>query len=78
MRCSAARSIAAWSNRMMPANPHIKFFDSRVRGYMAIDVERDRMSTRYRAISDVRDPKASISTLKSWVVEAGKPGAVEA
>ena len=31
-----------------------------------------------RAISDVRDPKASISTLRSWVVEAGKPGAVQA
>ena len=62
----------------MPNNPQIKFFDSRVRGYMAIDVERDRMSTRYRAISDVRDPNASISTLRSWVVEAGKPGAVAA
>lgn len=62
----------------MPNNPQVKFFDSRVRGYMAIDVERDRMSTRYRAISDVRDPNASISTLKSWVVESGKPGAVEA
>lgn len=45
---------------------------------MAIDVERDRMSTRYRAISDVRDPNASISTLRSWVVESGKPGAVAA
>jgi alkaline phosphatase D len=62
----------------MPNNPQIRFFDSRVRGYMAIDVERDRMSTRYRAISDVRDPNASISTLRSWVVEAGKPGAVAA
>jgi len=34
------------------------------------------MDTRYQVISDVRDPKASLSTLKSWVVENGKAGAV--
>lgn len=59
----------------MPANPHIRFFESRVRGYMAMDVTPERMITRYQAISDVRDPKASVSTLKRWVVEDGRPGA---
>ncbi|MBU4239088.1 MAG: alkaline phosphatase D family protein, partial [Alphaproteobacteria bacterium] len=62
----------------MPNNPQIKFFDSRVRGYMSIDMDRDRMNTRYRAISDVRDPHAAVSTLNSWVVEDGRPGAVAA
>ena len=33
------------------------------------------MITRYQAISDVRDPKASVSTLNRWVVEDGRPGA---
>jgi alkaline phosphatase D len=60
----------------MPNNPQIKFFDSRVRGYMSIDIARDRMRTRYRAISDVRDPKATVSTLRSWVVEDGRPGSI--
>jgi len=59
----------------MPNNPQIKFFDSRVRGYMSIEMDRHRMNTRYRAISDVRDPKAAVSTLNSWVVEDGRPGA---
>ncbi len=36
------------------------------------------MNTRYRAISDVRDPHAAVSTLNSWVVEDGRPGAVAA
>lgn len=59
----------------MPNNPQIKFFDSRVRGYMSIEMDRHRMNTRYRAICDVRDPKAAVSTLNSWVVEDGRPGA---
>ncbi|MFI8681133.1 alkaline phosphatase D family protein [Brevundimonas diminuta] len=63
---------------VMPNNPQVKFFDSRPRGYMSIDVRPDRMDTRYQVISDVRDPKASLSTLKSWTVETGRPGAVAA
>lgn len=63
---------------VMPNNPQVKFFDSRQRGYMSIDVRPDRMDTRYRVISDVRDPQAPISTLKSWTVESGRPGAVAA
>ncbi len=63
---------------VMPNNPQVKFFDSRPRGYMSIDVRPDRMDTRYQVISDVRDPAASLSTLKSWTVESGRPGAVAA
>ena len=59
----------------MPANPHIRFFDSRVRGYMSIDITPGLMTTRYQAVSDVRDPRASVSTLNAWVVEDGRPGA---
>ncbi|MDO8901194.1 MAG: alkaline phosphatase D family protein [Phenylobacterium sp.] len=59
----------------MPNNPHIKFFDSRVRGYMSIDITPRLMTTRYQRISDVRDPSATLSTLNSWVVEDGRPGA---
>lgn len=59
----------------MPNNPHIKFFDSRVRGYMSIDITPKVMTTRYQQISDVRDPAASLSTLNRWTVEAGRPGA---
>ena len=54
------------------------FGPRRVRGYMSIDMDRDRMNTRYRAISDVRDPGAAVSTLNSWVVEDGRPGALPA
>ncbi|AQR61487.1 alkaline phosphatase [Brevundimonas sp. LM2] len=59
----------------MKTNPHIKFFDSRVRGYISMDLTPEQMTARYQAISDVRDPSASVSTLKTWVVEDGRPGA---
>lgn len=61
---------------MLPENPHVRFFESRQRGYASVDVTRDRMETRFQIISDRRDPNASVSTLKRFIVESGKAGAV--
>ncbi len=60
----------------LPDNPHIRFFESRRRGYVSVDLDRKRMTTHMQVVSDVADPKATVSTLKTFVVEAGKPGAV--
>jgi len=62
----------------LPDNPHVQFFESRKRGYVSVDVDAGQLTTRLRAISDVTDPKASVSTLKSFAVENGKPGVVGA
>jgi alkaline phosphatase D len=62
----------------LPDNPHVQFFESRKRGYVSVDVDAGQMTTRLRAISDVTDPKASVSTLKTFAVENGKPGVVGA
>jgi alkaline phosphatase D len=62
--------------KFLPDNPHVKFFDSRVRGYVAVQVSRAKMDIQFRAISDVTDLKASISTLRSFSVEDGRPGVV--
>jgi alkaline phosphatase D len=61
--------------RYLPDNPHVRFFDSRVHGYVSVSLERDRMTTRFQAVSDATDPKAGVSTLKSFVVESGRTGA---
>jgi len=58
----------------LPDNPHVRFFESRKRGYVSVDVDARHMTTRLRAISDVADPKASVSTLKTFAVESGRPG----
>jgi alkaline phosphatase D len=64
--------------RCLPDNPHVRFFESRMRGYSCVDVTAKEMTTRFRAVSDVTRPDATISTLKTYVVEDGKPGAQEA
>jgi len=62
----------------LPDNPHVHFFESRRRGYVCVDLARPRMQVRMRAVSDAHDPKADISTLKTYAVESGRAGAVEA
>ncbi len=59
----------------MKDNPHVHFFDSRVRGYTTVDITPSKMTTKFRTVSDAKDPKATVSTLKTWVVEDGKKGA---
>jgi alkaline phosphatase D len=64
--------------RLLPENPHVRYFESRHRGYVVADLTRDRMETRFQIISERRDPNATVSTLKRFVVENGRPGAVPA
>jgi len=59
-------------------NPHVHFFESRKRGYGCVDLDRSKMNVRMQVVSDAHDPNASISTLKTFTVENGKPGVVEA
>jgi alkaline phosphatase D len=63
--------------RYLADNPHVRFFESRARGYVSLEVSPERMTAQYRAITDVTDPGATVLTLKSFVVENGKPGATE-
>lgn len=58
----------------LPANPHIRYFDAAHRGYLSVDLSRDRMDTRCMAISDRADRQATIRVLHAQSVEAGRPG----
>jgi alkaline phosphatase D len=61
--------------KYLPDNPHIKFFDNRVRGYVSMELTKETCTARYQAVSDVKDPNARVSTLKTFTVENGRPGA---
>ena len=61
----------------LPANPHVKFFESRQRGYVSVALTRQSMTTRFRAVSNVMDSNATVATLRTFVVEDGRPGAVD-
>lgn len=62
--------------KAMASNPHIKFFDSRQRGYMLVDIRRDQLETRLMTISDRRDQNATRDELRRFAVANGRPGAV--
>jgi alkaline phosphatase D len=62
--------------RALPNNPHVHFFDSRRRGYVLLDLTADAMQAQMRVVSDAHDPKATISTFKTFAVEGGRPGVV--
>jgi alkaline phosphatase D len=53
-------------------NPHIKFFDSRQRGYVRCSVSRQEWRSELRAVDTVKQQNSQISTLATFVVEDGK------
>jgi alkaline phosphatase D len=67
-------TFKAW----LPDNPHVHFFESRRRGYALVEATPERMDVAMRVVSDVIDPNATIATLKSFIVENGRAGPIEA
>jgi alkaline phosphatase D len=57
------------------ANPHTKFFDGANRGYVRCKLTRNNWQSDYRVVSSILDQNATVSTLASFVVENGQPGA---
>ena len=55
-------------------NPHVRFFESRWRGYLRCVAEPHRWRTDLRVVDTVERPGASVRTLASFVVEDGRPG----
>ena len=62
--------------KFMPDNPHVRYFESRKRGYATLDIEPERVTARFRSLTDVTHPNTEVETLKSFVVEEGRPGPV--
>ena len=62
--------------KCLPDNPHVRFFESRFRGYACADITHSAMTARFRVVSEVTRPDATVSTLKTFTVEDGRPGAI--
>ncbi|MGB8701532.1 MAG: alkaline phosphatase D family protein [Thermosynechococcaceae cyanobacterium] len=62
----------------LPKNPHIKYFESRYRGYMQCSVTPKQWTSRLQVVDTVAQPKSTLRTLATYVVEAGRPGAQQA
>lgn len=58
----------------LPENPHVRFFDKSVRGYVCADITSAQTSVRFQAISDRTDPNATVRTVRAFAVENGRAG----
>jgi alkaline phosphatase D len=61
--------------RHLPDNPHIRFFESRLRGYTRCIVLRRRWYTDLRVVDTIERRDARVRTLARFVVQDGRPGA---
>jgi alkaline phosphatase D len=62
-------------NGFLPENPHIRFFESRHRGYVLVDASPELWRTDLRVVDTITQPEATARTLGSYVLESGKAGA---
>jgi alkaline phosphatase D len=62
-------------NGFLPENPNIRFFESRERGYVLVDVSPELWRTELRTVDTITEPQATARTLGSYVVEWDRAGA---
>ena len=65
--------MTAEGQRFLAANPHMKFFNQQ-RGYVRVNVNRERWQSDFRVMPYVTQPGAPVSTRASFVVEDRIPG----
>ena len=59
-------------------NPWVKFFDGAFKGYLRCDVSPERWVTDIRVVPTIATRVAPVTTLRSFAVVNGQPGAVPA
>ena len=59
-------------------NPHIRLGNGVRRGYVRVEVTRDRLRADLRVLRTVAQPQSDADTLASFTVEDGRPGALRA
>ena len=65
------------TERVLAENPFVRFFNNR-RGYVRCRVTPELWTADYRIVQYVSRPGSPVSTLASFVVENGRPGAMRA
>jgi alkaline phosphatase D len=66
------------AEKRLRANPNLLFADSDQRGYLLLDVDRERLEAQLVAMETVARADASRSVLATFVVESGRPGPIRA
>lgn len=61
-------------DQVQARNPHVRYVDLQTNGYATLTLTREAIETRFQAISDRKDPAATVRALQRFAVEAGRPG----
>lgn len=74
-------SACTWGPQIevaLPGNPHVRFFDGKLHGYVRCTLDRQLWRSDFRVVDSLEKREAPIRTLTSFVVENGRAGAVPA
>jgi alkaline phosphatase D len=78
--CGTSITSNGWSHdklaATLPDHPHIRYGRGDDHGYLAFDVTTSRLTVRVRSVDDVLSADSGMHTDASFVVEAGRAGAV--
>ena len=67
-----AKTVDAW----VANNPDILLMNSQVRGYLRLDLTRERLQADLVALDSEKTPRSKTKILRSFVIEDGRPGPV--
>jgi alkaline phosphatase D len=56
---------------VLPQNTHVKFFESRLRGYVKCDVSREVWQAKLQVVDTVKEINSQLSTLATFAVKSG-------
>lgn len=62
---------------LLANQPHISWWDFDSKGWLLVELGRDRLVARFRVAEDATDPDSPVSETQTWSVARGTPGAVE-
>jgi alkaline phosphatase D len=70
--------LGASATAALPDNPHTKFFNGALRGYVRCTLDRQHWTSTYRVVDTVQVPGGNTRTLAEFTVEDAYPGAQRA
>jgi alkaline phosphatase D len=65
--------LALIAEQLIMALPHVRWANTRQRGYVSCDVSSSQLVARYRLVETALQPSSPIATATTWTVPAGHP-----
>jgi alkaline phosphatase D len=66
--------LAEAAEQLIRQLPHVRFADTRRRGYMVCDATQDELVTRFQVAESTLVPTSPVTTAGTWTTLAGTPG----